>query len=70
MYSIFGPEASRNKPAEYLQEINKRLKLNAQLQIMVTLSMLESAEDEQVFEKVLKVFRQKLLEFHANGKPE
>ena len=37
---------------------------------MVTLSMLESAEDEQVFEKVLKVFRQKLLEFQTNGKPE
>ena len=29
MYSIFGAEAARNKPAEFLQEINKRLKLNA-----------------------------------------
>lgn len=70
MYSIFGPEAARNRPAEFLQEINKRLKLNAQLQMMVTLSMLESAEDDQVFEKVLKIFRQKLIEFHVNGKPE
>lgn len=31
MYSILGPEAAKNKPAEFLQELNKRLKLNAQL---------------------------------------
>ena len=32
--------------------------------------MLESTEDEQVFDKILKLFRQKLIEFHVNGKPE
>ena len=37
---------------------------------MVTLSMLESTDDEQVFDEVLKIFRQKLIEFHINGKPE
>lgn len=37
---------------------------------MVTLSMLESTDDESVFDEVLKIFRQKLIEFHINGKPE
>lgn len=37
---------------------------------MVTLSMLESTDEEQVFDEILKIFRQKLIEFHINGKPE
>ena len=70
MQATYGPELTKTKPLEFLQEITKRLKLNAQASIMVTLSMLESTDDEQVFDEVLKIFRQKLIEFHINGKPE
>lgn len=70
MQSTYGPEASNTKPLEFLQETIKRLKLNSQAAIMVTLSMLESTDEEQVFDEILKIFRQKLIEFHINGKPE
>jgi len=70
MQCTYGQESSKSKPIDFLQEITKRLKLNAQSQILVTLSMLESTEDDQAFDEILKLFRQKLIEFHANGKPE
>ena len=69
MQSTYG-ESSKSKPAEFLQEITKRLKLNPQMQILVTLSMLESTEDDQLFDEIIKIFRQKLIELHSNGKPE
>ena len=46
MMAAIGQESTKNKPAEFLQEMTKRLKLNSQTQILVTLSMLESTEDE------------------------
>jgi len=69
MNSVF-PGDSKTKPAEFLTEITKRLKLNAQTQILVTLSILESIEDPTMHSEVLKIFRQKLIDFHINGKPE
>jgi|LakMenEpi03Aug12_release.lakeMendotaPanAssembly.Ray.scaffolds.fasta_scaffold2219289_1 hypothetical protein len=32
--------------------------------------MLESIEDDLAFDELLKLFRQKLCDFHANGKPD
>ena len=57
MQSTYGQESSKSKPIDFLQEITKRLKLNAQSQILVTLSMLESTEDDQAFDEILKLFR-------------
>ena len=37
---------------------------------MVMLSVLESTDESVVFDKVLDVFKRKLLEFQSNGKPE
>jgi hypothetical protein len=71
------------KPVDFVQEVIKRLKLNAQSQILVTLSMLESMEDQEVFdaEKTevryteeyqaqVKYFRQKLVDFNSNSKAD
>ena len=69
MQQTFSQE-NKNKPTEFLTEITKRLKLNAQSQILVILSMLESTDDEDVFDELLKAFRDKLIEYHINGKPE
>ena len=55
MQSTYGQESC--KPAEFLQEITKRLKMNAQSQILVTLSMLESTEDEEQLKDLVKLFR-------------
>ena len=76
-------ESGRARHAEFLQELTRRLKLNAQLQILVSLSLLEStldskedenlvrdSKDEAPYEEALKLFRQKLVEFHQNGKPD
>ena len=38
------------KPVEFVLEVIKRLKLNVQTQILVTLSMLESNEDLEAFD--------------------
>jgi len=37
---------------------------------LVTLSLLESVQDEAAYAEVTKIFRQKLIDFHQNGKPE
>ena len=39
-----------NKPVDFVQEVIKRLKLNVQAQILVTLSMLESNEELEAFD--------------------
>lgn len=69
MHHTYGTD-SKVKPGEFLQEITKRLKLNAQTQILVTLSLLESNDDESQQSEIIKIFRQKLIDFHINGKPE
>ena len=53
-----------------MQEMTKRLKLSSQTQILVTLSLLESVNDSNLHSEILKIFRQKLIDFHQNGKPE
>lgn len=50
--------------------MTKRLKLSAQTQILICLSLLESTADEQAFEEIVKIFRQKLIDYHVNGKPD
>lgn len=32
--------------------------------------MLESTDDEQTYEEVVKMLRQKLIDYHVNGKPD
>lgn len=67
MQTVLGPNAGEGHYAEFSQELTRRLKLNAQLQILISLSLLESSlsidEDECTSEEALKLFRQKLLEF-------
>jgi hypothetical protein len=71
------------KPVEFVQEVIKRLKLNVQTQILVALSMLESIEDQEVYDPeattvkytdaylaMVKYFRQKLIDFNANSKSD
>lgn len=50
--------------------MTKRLKLNLQTQILVTLSLLESTSSQALQSDALKVLRQKIIDFHVNGKPE
>jgi hypothetical protein len=40
-----------DKPVEFVQEVIKRLKLNVQAQILVTLSMLESNQDIETYDQ-------------------
>lgn len=65
MQAVVG-DSTKNRHSEFLQELTRRLKLNAQMQILVSLSLLEStlADDEAAFDEALKLFRQKLVEFH------
>jgi hypothetical protein len=50
--------------------MTKRLKLSAQTQILVCLSLLESTDDDQTYDEAVKLFRQKLIDYHVNGKPD
>ena len=71
------------KPVEFVQEVIKRLKLNVQAQILVTLSMLESIEDQEsydpestevkyteTYQSHVKFFKQKLVDFNSNSKAD
>ena len=69
MHSVQGSE-NKSKPHEFLEELVKRLKLDIQSQILVTLSLLESSEDAKEISEIVQLFKQKLIDFHVNGKPE
>jgi hypothetical protein len=32
--------------------------------------LLESTDDEQIYDEAVKIFRQKLIDYHVNGKPD
>jgi hypothetical protein len=72
-----------DKPVEFIQEVIKRLKLNVQAQMLVTISMLESNEDLEAYnpentqikytenyQNLVKFFRQKLVDFNQNSKAD
>lgn len=71
------------KPVEFVQEVIKRLKLNHQAKILVSLSMLESMEDQDAhdpqtsevqysesYQAMVKYFRQILIDFCSNSKAD
>jgi hypothetical protein len=68
--SINGGDISKQKMDEFLKEITKRLKLNSQIQLLIALSILESAEDDKSYQDALALVKQKLEYLHSNGKPE